>query len=149
MKKSVLLLILTFVFTMLCATTSLAYQPGQRTFQLLGQTLNSDKHPVHLVVTQTIDMSEVLTPEAYAKLPEAQKKRINRTEYNEAHGINAERITTCDGEGKVLKDNVSFVKGGYWYSIDYVNKTYDRLPELPGMSVAFCRDFSKLVRQSS
>lgn len=74
MKKSVLLLILTFVFTMLCATTSLAYQPGQRTFQLLGQTLNSDKHPVHLVVTQTIDMSEVLTPEAYAKLPEAQKK---------------------------------------------------------------------------
>ena len=137
MKKSVLLLILTFVFTMLCAATSLAYQPGQRTFQLLGQTLNSDKHPVHLVVTQTIDMSEVLTPEAYAKLPEAQKKRINRTEYNEAHGINAERITTCDGEGKVLKDNVSFVKGGYWYSIDYVNKTYDRLPELPGMSVAF------------
>ena len=42
---------------------------------------------VHLVVTQTIDMSEVLTPEAYAKLPAAQKKRINRTEYNEAHGI--------------------------------------------------------------
>ena len=42
-----------------------------------GETLNSDKHPVHLVVTQTIDMREVLTAEAYAKLPTAQQKRTN------------------------------------------------------------------------
>ena len=51
------------------------YNPGQRTIHLLGETLNSDKHPVHLVVTQTIDMREVLTAEAYAKLPTAQAKQ--------------------------------------------------------------------------
>ena len=58
-------------------------------------------------------------------------------EYNEANGINAERITTTDGDGKVIKDTVSFVKNGYWYTIDYLNKNYDRVPELPGMSMPF------------
>ena len=137
MKTSLRTLFLTFAFTMLCTAMAFAYNPGQRTIQLLGETLNSDKHPVHLVVTQTIDMREVLTPEAYAKLPAAQQKRTNRTEYNEANGINAERITTTDGDGKVIKDTVSFVKNGYWYTIDYLNKNYDRVPELPGMSMPF------------
>lgn len=137
MKTSLRTLFLTFVFTMLCTAMAFAYNPGQRTIHLLGETLNSDKHPVHLVVTQTIDMREVLTAEAYAKLPTAQQKRTNRTEYNEANGINAERITTTDGEGKVIKDTVSFVKNGYWYTIDYLNKNYDRVPELPGMSMPF------------
>ena len=137
MKTSFRTLFLTFAFTMLCTAMAFAYNPGQRTIQLLGETLNSDKHPVHLVVTQTIDMREVLTPEAYAKLPTAQQKRTNRTEYNEANGINAERITTTDGDGKVIKDTVSFVKNGYWYTIDYLNKNYDRVPELPGMSMPF------------
>lgn len=137
MRKSLLVLMLTFIFTVMCAAVALAYNPGQRTIKLLGQTLNSDKHPVHLVVTQTIDMREVLTREAYAKLTTAQQKRTNRTEYNEANGINAERITTTDGDGKVIKDVVSFCRDGYWYSIDYAHKSYDRVPELPGMSVAF------------
>lgn len=137
MKTSLRTLFLTFAFTMLCTAMAFAYNPGQRTIHLLGDTLNSDKHPVHLVVTQTIDMREVLTAEAYAKLPTAQQKRTNRTEYNEANGINAERITTTDGDGKVIKDTVSFVKNGYWYTIDYLNKNYDRVPELPGMSVPF------------
>lgn len=137
MKTSFRTLFLTFVFTMLCTAMAFAYNPGQRTIQLLGETLNSDKHPVHLVVTQTIDMREVLTAEAYAKLPTAQQKRTNRTEYNEANGINAERITTTDGDGKVIKDTVSFVKNGYWYTIDYLNKNYDKVPELPGMSMPF------------
>lgn len=137
MKTSLKTLFLTFVFTMLCTAMAFAYNPGQRTIHLLGETLNSDKHPVHLVVTQTIDMREVLTPEAYAKLPQAQQKRTNRTEYNEANGINAERITTTDGDGKVIKDTVSFVKNGYWYTIDYLNKNYDKVPELPGMSMPF------------
>ena len=75
MKTSLRTLFLTFVFTMLCTAMAFAYNPGQRTIHLLGETLNSDKHPVHLVVTQTIDMREVLTPEAYAKLPTAQQKR--------------------------------------------------------------------------
>lgn len=113
MKTSLRTLFLTFVFTMLCTAMAFAYNPGQRTIHLLGNTLNSDKHPVHLVVTQTIDMREVLTAEAYAKLPTAQQKRTNRTEYNEANGINAERITTTDGDGKVIKDTASFVKNGY------------------------------------
>lgn len=137
MRKSLFAFLLTLMLTLLCATVALAYNPGQRTYQLLGNTLNSDNHPMHLVVVQTIDMRDILTADAYAKLPAAQKKRVNRTEYNEARGINAERITTTDGEGTVIKDTVSFVKGGYWYTIDYVNKTYDRLPELPGMSMPF------------
>ena len=60
MKTSLRTLFLTFVFTMLCTAMAFAYNPGQRTIHLLGETLNSDKHPVHLVVTQTIDMREVL-----------------------------------------------------------------------------------------
>lgn len=137
MKKSLRLFFLTAMFTLLCTAMAFAYNPGQRTIQLLGDTLNSDKHPVHLVVTQTIDMREVLTEDAYAKLTPAQQKRTNRTEYNEARGINAERITSTDAEGKVVQDTVSFVKGGYWYTIDYLNKNYDRIPELPGMSMPF------------
>lgn len=70
-------LIFDLCFTMLCTAMAFAYNPGQRTIHLLGETLNSDKHPVHLVVTQTIDMREVLTAEAYAKLPAAQQKRTN------------------------------------------------------------------------
>lgn len=137
MRKSLLVLMLACIFTLMNAVAALAYNPGQRTIQLLGSTLNSDKQPVHLVVTQKIDMAEILTPEAYNKLTTAQKVRYSRTEYNEANGINAERNTMTDGEGKVISDTNTFIKGGYWYTIDYVNKTYDRLPELPGMSMPF------------
>ena len=121
MKRSLRVLFFTMMFTLL-SLTAFAYNPGQRTIHLLGDTLNSDKHPVHLVVKQTIDMREVLTSEAYNQLAPAKKKITNRTEYN---------------EGNITKDNVSFVKDGYWYSIDYLHKTYDRVPELPGMSIAF------------
>ena len=137
MRKSLLVLMLACIFTLINAVAAFAYNPGQRTIQLLGGTLNSDKHPVHLVVSQKIDMAEVLTPEAYNKLSQAQKVRYSRTEYNEANGINAERNTMMDGEGKVISDTNTFIKDGYWYTIDYVNKTYDRLPELPGMSMPF------------
>lgn len=136
MKKSLLTFLFAALLTMVSAV-ALAYNPGQRTIHLLGDTLNSDKHPVHLVVTQTIDLREVLTSEAYNQLAPAKKVITNRTEYNEAKGINAERITTTDAEGNVTKDSVSFVKDGYWYNIDYLHKTYDRVPELPGMSIAF------------
>ena len=137
MRKSLLIFMLTCLLTVICTAAAFAYNPGQRTFQLLGNTLNSDKHPVHLVVTQKIDMIEVLTPEAYAKLSPSQKVRNIRTEYNEMNGINAEHNTITDGEGKVISDTNTFVKGGYWYTIDYLNKTYDRVPELPGMSLPF------------
>ena len=137
MRKSLRVLFLTFLLTLMCAAVALAYNPGQRTIKLLGQTLNSDHHPVHLVVTQTIDMRDLLTAEAYNKLPEAQKRRVSRTEYNESNGISAERATVMDGDGKVIKDTVNFCRDGYWYAIDYLHKTYDRVPELPGMSVPF------------
>ena len=87
------------IFNAACALAA-DFGPGQRTIELLGGALNSDKHPVHLVVQQTIDMKDVLEPEAYAKLTTAQKVRYIRTEYNEMNGINAERSVTTDGEGK-------------------------------------------------
>lgn len=136
MKKTLTILLTALALTLM-STAALAYNPGQRTIHLLGNTLNSDKQPVHLVVTQTVSMRDVLTAEAYAKLPPAQQKRVNRTEYNEANGINAERITQTDGEGNVIRDTVSFVRDGYWYSIDYAHKSYDRVPALDGMSVPF------------
>lgn len=135
------LLSLTAVFTLMlfnaACVMAAEFGPGQRTIELLGGALNSDKHPVHLVVEQTIDMKEVLEPDAYAKLTAAQKVHYIRTEYNEMNGINAERSVTTDGEGKVVRDYCSFAKGGRWYFIDYVNKTYDELPVLPGMSLPF------------
>lgn len=135
------LLSLTAVFTLMlfnaACVMAAEFGPGQRTIELLGGALNSDKHPVHLVVEQTIDMKEVLEPDAYAKLTAAQKVHYIRTEYNEMNGINAERSVTTDGEGKVVRDYCSFAKGGRWYFIDYVNKTYDELPALPGMSLPF------------
>ena len=112
MRKSLRVLFLTFLLTLMCAAVALAYNPGQRTIKLLGQTLNSDHHPVHLVVTQTIDMRDLLTAEAYNKLPEAQKRRVSRTEYNESNGISAERATVMDGDGKVIKDTVNFCRDG-------------------------------------
>ena len=78
MRKSLLVLMLACIFTLINAVAAFAYNPGQRTIQLLGGTLNSDKHPVHLVVSQKIDMAEVLTPEAYSKLSQAQKVRYSR-----------------------------------------------------------------------
>ena len=137
MGKSMRILLFTFLMTVMCAAVALAYNPGQRTIKLLGQTLNSDKHPVHLVVSQTIDMRDVLTADAYNNLPTAKKKRTSRTEYNENNGIAAKRATIIDGEGKIIKDNVDFCKDGFWYAIDLVNKTYDRVPALPGMSSPF------------
>ena len=137
MGKSIRVLLLTFLMTIMCAAVALAYNPGQRTIKLLGQTLNSDKHPVHLVVSQTIDMRDVLTADAYNNLPTAKKKRVSRTEYNENKGIAAKRATIIDGEGKVIKDTVDFCKDGYWYAIDLLKKTYDRVPELQGMSSPF------------
>ena len=71
------LLSLTAVFTLMlfnaACVMAAEFGPGQRTIELLGGALNSDKHPVHLVVEQTIDMKEVLEPDAYAKLTAAQK----------------------------------------------------------------------------
>ena len=107
------LLSLTAVFTLMLFNAACV----MATIELLGGALNSDKHPVHLVVEQTIDMKEVLEPEAYAKLTAAQKVHYIRTEYNEMNGINAERSVTTDGEGKVVRDYCSFAKGGRWYFI--------------------------------
>lgn len=71
------LLSLTAVFTLMlfnaACVMAAEFGPGQRTIELLGGALNSDKHPVHLVVEQTIDMKEVLEPEAYAKLTARRK----------------------------------------------------------------------------
>lgn len=129
--------ILLTVLLLLFCSAACAYAPGERTVRLLGETLNSDKHPVHLVLRQTIDMRELLTQEAYEKLAEADRIRYSRTEYNEADGRCSERNTTTNGAGEVVRDVASFSRDGRWYSVDYLHRTYDDLPELPGMSVAF------------
>lgn len=110
------LLSLTAVFTLMlfnaACVMAAEFGPGQRRIELLGGALNSDKHPVHLVVEQTIDMKEVLDPDAYAKLTAAQKVHYIRTEYNEMNGINAERSVTTDGEGKVCAITAASPKAG-------------------------------------
>lgn len=132
MKKFLRFFIAVCVFFGIAAGAS-AYNPGQRTYNVLGNVLNSDKHPVHLVVQQRVDLKDILSHEAYEALPPAERVRISRTEYNEANDIRAQRTTVTNLEGKIISDSVSFVKDGYWYTIDYAQKTYDRLPELPGM----------------
>ena len=136
MRKSLFTAISTLALSMACAC-ALAYNPGERTMHLLGQTLNSTKHPVHLVLEKTMDMKDVYKKEAYDALPEAGKKRTNRAIFDEANGIYAERNTTLDGEGKVISDYTYFVKNRRWYFIDFVNKTYDDIPEVLGVSKSF------------
>lgn len=132
MKKN----IATFAIALLCGAitaTALAYDIGQRSLNFYENTLDTTKHNLHMVVVQKIDMSEILSGDAFKQLKPAERVRYNRFEYNETSAICAERQTTYDGYGRIVKDVNSFAKGNQWYSIDYVNKTYDRLPELPGM----------------
>ena len=139
MSKYVRVFLLTCVFMVMCAV-AMAFNPGQRTYNVLGNVLNSDRHPVHLVIVQKFDIRDLLTPEAYENLEPAKRFRINRVEYNEYNGINAERITITDGAGNIVKDSNSFVKDGHWYTVDYLHKTYDRLPELPDVRKPFAEN---------
>lgn len=136
MKKSFFTVIAAMVMSMACAC-AFAFNPGERTMHLLGQTLNSTKHPVHLVIEKTMDMKDIYKKEAYEALPEAGKKRTNRAIFDEANGIYAERSITLDGEGKVLADYTYFCKGGRWYYINFVDKTYDSIPEVYGVAKSF------------
>ncbi len=131
----------TLVLSGLCLATH-AFEIGERSAKLFNDVLDTSKHNLHLVVVQKIDMSEVLSPEAFQALKPYQRVRYNRYEYNETSALSAERQTTYDGAGRIVKDVNSFAKGGQWYSIDYVNKTYDRLPELPGMTRSIADQFS-------
>ena len=140
MKKTIGTLLVASILTLVC-TTALAFEPGRRTVKLLGDTLNSDKHPVHLVLEQTLDKKGVLKDEVYNALPEAEKRITNRAEYNEYKGVYAERNTSFDGEGKVIKDVIRFVKGGRYYMIDHKNKACDSLPEILGMSASYAETF--------
>lgn len=132
MKKYWATLALTALAGALSAN-ALAFEIGQRSAKFYNETLNTAEHNLHMVVVQKIDMSEILSADAYQQLKPAQRVRYNRYEYNETSALCAERQTTFDGYGRVVKDVNSFAKGNQWYSVDYVNKTYDRLPELPGM----------------
>lgn len=141
MKKTLVSLMLVGILTLVCSAVALAFEPGRRTVTLLGNTLNSDKHPVHLVLEQTLDKKGVLKDEVYEALPEAEKRIVNRAEYNEYKGVYAERNTSYDGAGNVIKDVVRFVKGGRYYMIDHKNKTYDSLPEILGMSASYAETY--------
>lgn len=115
------------------SASAFAFEIGERSAKFYNETLNTANHNFHMVVVQKIDMSEIMSADAYQQLKPAQRVRYNRFEYNETSALSAERQTTFDGYGRVVKDVNSFARGNQWYSVDYVNKTYDRLPELPGM----------------
>lgn len=136
MRKSLFTAIATLVMSMVCVC-ALAYNPGERTKHLLGHTLNSHKHPVHIVIEKTIDVKSLYKPEVYESLPEAAKKRTNRAIFDEANGIYAERSVTLDGEGKVVADYTYFCKGGRWYYINFLEKSYDSIPEVYGVAQSF------------
>lgn len=131
--KSIALSATTLILSGLCLVVN-AFEIGERSTKLFNNVLDTSKHNLHMIVVQKIDMSEVLSPEAFQALKPYQRVRYNRYEYNETSALSAERQTTFDGAGRIVKDVNSFAKGGQWYSIDYVNKTFDRLPELPGMT---------------
>lgn len=141
MKKTIVSLLLASFLTLVCTTAAFAYEPGRRTVQLLGNTLNSDKHAVHIVLEQILDKKGVLKEDVYNALPEAEKRIVNRAEYNEYKGVYAERNTSYDGAGNVIKDVVRFVKGGRYYMIDHKNKACDSLPEILGMSASYAETF--------
>ncbi len=136
-KKKFATISVSILVASLFSAAAWAFEPGERTIKLLGDTLNSDKHPVHLVLEQTIELKELLTAEAYEKLPAEDRMRRSRTEYNEKDGIFAERNTTVNGAGKIVRDVAAFTKDGRWYSIDHLHRTYDELPAVEGMSLAF------------
>ena len=142
MKKKVLALFLAGALSML-GSVALAeeYTPGQRTYHVLGSILNSDRHPVHLIVEQKIDMKGIVGSAKYNALPEAERTRINRTEYNEVKGMIGERNIKMDGSGKIIQDITRFIKGQYWYSIDRKYKTYDRIPVIKGAMKPFAENF--------
>ena len=132
---------LTLLLTAACFSAD-AFEIGERSKKLYEEILNSSKQNLHIVLVQKIDMSEILSPDAYKQLQPSQRVRYNRYEYNETNALSAERQTTFDGAGRIVKDVNSFARGQQWYSIDYVNKTYDRLPELPGMVHNFRDQFA-------
>ena len=140
MKKKIASLFLAGLLTMM-ASAAMAYEPGQRTYHILGSYLNSDFHPVHLVVEQTVNLKGLVKAEQYNKLSEAERKIVNRTEYNEANGMVSERNIKINGEGKVTQDITRFTKDGKWYSVDRVYKTYDEIPAIRDGMRPFAENF--------
>lgn len=140
MKKKIASLFLAGVLTMM-ASVAMAYDPGQRTYHILGSILNSDYHPVHLVVEQRVNLKGMVDAAKYASMTEAERVIINRTEYNEVEGKLSERNIKMNGEGKITQDITRFIKDGKWYSIDRVGKTYDAIPVIRDGMRPFAENF--------
>lgn len=128
------------VITMMASITQ-AYDPGQRTYHILGSILNSDYHPVHLVVEQKINMKGLVDAKKYSTMSEAERTITNRTEYNEIDGMLSERNIKIDGTGKVTQDITRFIKDGKWYSIDRVYNTWDSIPAIRDGMRPFAENF--------
>lgn len=138
--KKLAALFLAGVMTMM-ASVAMAYDPGQRTFHVLGSMLNSDYHPVHLVVEQKIDKKGLVDPQKYKEMSPEERIVINRTEYNEIDGMISERNIKMDGAGKVTQDITRFIKEGRWYSVDRVYKTHDNIPAIRDGMRPFAENF--------
>lgn len=138
MKKSIFTAFVVMGLSLVTAVASAAdFKPGQRTYRLLGATLNSDVHPVHFAVEQTVDMKKMLPADKYAALAPEKRIVVHRTEYDELNGTTAERNIKMDATGKVEQDITRFVNGKYWFSINRTSKAYDRIPAVEGSSRAF------------
>ena len=133
-----------FIFGLACLlslafmTVTWAYNPGQRTYNLIGNILNSSKQPVHVEIEQRLDLAEILKPEAYSLLKENQRQKLTTYEYNELSADHySQRVISRDAGGALLKDMNFVVRDGYFYAIDNIAHTYDRLPNIPGLSKSF------------
>ena len=138
MKKKVFVLCLSCLLSLAFTTMAWAYNPGQRTYNLIGNILNSSKQPVHVETEQNVDLAEILKPEAYSLLKENQRRMLTTYEYNElSEDYYGQHVISRDAGGKLLKDINFVVRDGYFYVIDNVARTYDRLPNVPGLSKSF------------
>ncbi len=138
MKKKFWLLGLSCLLSLAFSVVAWAYNPGQRTYNLVGNVLNSSKQPLHVEIEQRVDMAKVLKPEAYSLLAENKKVVITNYVYNEVNAdYYGQQVLVKDGGGNIVKKLNFIVRDGYLYAIDDLHKTYDRLPNIPGLSKNF------------
>lgn len=140
MKKQFILLGLSCLLSLALTAVAWAYNPGQRTYNLLGNQLNCSRQPVHVELEQQVDLAKIMKPEAYALLEANKKSLTNSTIYNEqSPELYGQRLLTRDGQGKLVKDINYVVREGQLYVIDNIKKSYDRLPNVPGLAQSFAQ----------
>ena len=138
MKKQFMVVGLSCLLSLAMTAVAWAYNPGQRTYNLVGNLLNSAKQPVHVELVQQVDKAKILKPEAYALLEDNEKRLTHIAIYNEvSEDLYGQRVLSKDGMGTVVKDMSFILRDGHFYIINNLEKTYDCLPFVPGLSKSF------------